>query len=63
MLNVLDLIELNDLGQPSFIGDQVTLCTNGENVLLELVEVDGNVLDAREDVGEETARGEGGSAL
>lgn len=53
MLDVLDLIELDDLLQPSLVGYEVLLGADGDDVLLELVEVDGDVVDPREDVCEE----------
>jgi hypothetical protein len=53
VLDVLDLVELDDLLKPSLVGDEVLLGADGDDVLLELVEVDGDVVDPREDVGEE----------
>ena len=52
VLDVLDLVELDDLLQPDLIGDEVPLGAHGEDVLLELVEVDGDIFDSGEDVGE-----------
>lgn len=63
MLDVLNLVELNDLLQPDVVGDEMAFGANGEDVLLELVEVDGDVLNAGEDVCEEAAKKEVSSAL
>lgn len=55
VLDVLDLVQLDDLLQPDLVSDEVSLGADGEDVLLELVEVDGDVVDSGEDVGEEAA--------
>ena len=53
MLNVLNLVQLNHLSKPSFVRNEMSLCTDSCDMLFELVEVDGNVIDSREDIGEE----------
>jgi hypothetical protein len=48
----LDLVELDDLSNPSFVGDEVSFSADGHDVFFQLVEVDGDVVDSREDIGE-----------
>lgn len=51
MLNLLDLIQLQDLGNPFFASDKITLGAYSLNVLAENVEINWDIVDSREDVG------------
>ena len=48
VLNLLDLVELQNLVDPALALDQATLSANFANLLAKGVQVDGNVVDARE---------------
>jgi len=52
VLNILNLVQLNNLLKPSFVCNEMSLCTDSCDVLFELVEVDRNVVDSGEDIGE-----------
>lgn len=51
MLDLLDLIQLQDLGNPFFAGDKITLGAYSLNVLAEDVEIDWDIVNSWEDVG------------
>ena len=54
VLNHVDLVELDDLVDPKLSHDEMSFGADLRDLLLESVEVDGDVVDSREDVGEET---------
>jgi hypothetical protein len=56
MLNLLDLIQLENLGNPLLASDQTLLRTDGENLLLQSLEVHWEVVHTREDIGKEAGR-------
>jgi hypothetical protein len=56
VLDLLDLVELEELGDPAFAIHKATLLAHFHDLLLQRVEIYGFVVHAREDIGEETAR-------
>ena len=58
MLDILDLVELDDFLQPDRVGDEVSFEGDVDDVAFELVEIDGDEIDSREDVGEKTVEQE-----
>lgn len=55
MLDHVDLVELDDLFDPELAHDESTFAANSLDLSLEGVKVDGDVVDAWEDVGQKTS--------
>jgi len=53
MLNLLDLVELENLRDPSFASNEILLGTDLEDLFAKGVKVDREVVDTRENIGEE----------
>lgn len=61
VLNLLDLVELQDLASPAIALDETPLGAHLANLLAKRIQVDRDVVDAREDIGQKTKNQEGSS--
>jgi hypothetical protein len=56
VLDLLNLIELKNLGNPSFSIDKATFRANLENLLAQSIEVDRDIISAGEDIGKQASQ-------
>jgi len=56
VLDLLDLIELKNLGNPSFAINKATFCADLENLLAQSIEVDRNIIGTGEDIGKQASQ-------
>jgi hypothetical protein len=57
MLDLLDLIKLQDLGNPFFAWEKLLLSADLQDLFTKGMKVDWEVVNTREDIGEEATRG------
>jgi hypothetical protein len=57
MLNLLNLIKLKNLGNPSITVDKAAFRANLENLLTQSIEVNRNVVGTGEDIGKQAVQG------
>lgn len=56
MLNLLDLIELQNLGDPPVARDELPLCTHLQDLFTKGMQVDREIVNTREDICKEAGR-------